>query len=247
MHFVIPFGISKGRYSNKENRVQKLYEMWNEIQEKMIKLISRGHGKTGTARCAYGVLLMMKTGIRIGNESSAEGYICNNKYLPEYGKTIQTYGLTTLPKSSVTIKKNTIHLSFIGKKGVFQELSCSHPVLSRFYSRILSNPANTFLDIDYHMLKSFVKKRIGKNFMPKDIRTVVVNRLFSKNIQKYSTPFDPPLSTKREVKKFISETIQETAEQIGHTKGVCKSAYISKSYLSAVMTELYQQVQENKK
>jgi len=234
-----------GRYSSKDNRIIKLQGYWSEIESQMIRFIERGHGLTEKARCAYAILLMMETGIRVGNESSADGYICDNKYLPEYGKKIKTYGLTTLTIDHVKLAKNKLSLQFVGKKSVAQNLSTSHPILLTYYPRIASRQTSTFLDIDYRTLYSFVKKSIGKKFKPKDIRTVVVNNRFEHNLGLVKKQLST-VSTKRDGKAILRMVIEKTAQQIGHTPGCCKSSYISKKFLGDIQEKIQKIVNRNK-
>lgn len=252
-------GNTRGHFSKKENRAAKLLDMWSDLETKMIGMIKRGNGKSESARHAYGVLLMMETGIRIGNESSAEGWVCDFEILakedgeyksgdkkgkkfrkgdviyqhPLFGQHVRTYGLTSLLHSHVTKRTTFIEVSFTGKKHVAQDLEVRHPVLYRYMPT--GSPEELFLGITKHSLTKFIKRYVGRQFKPKDLRTACVNLQF---INRFSR--DPLASdfaeapTKGARKKVLALAIEQTAEQIGHTKGVCKSAYLSSPLLRLI-------------
>ena len=110
---------AKANYEDKHNRMVKLALRFEELSEKFDRMIEKGGYVTDTARCALACKMMMYTGIRIGNEGSAEGYITkphpNSKKEPEF---VQTYGLTTLLPEHVLVKGRKVFLNFIGKKQV---------------------------------------------------------------------------------------------------------------------------------
>lgn len=244
--FKSKIGNPRGSFANKEHRAQRLVNNWNRLERKMVSFIEQGNGTTLRARCAYGVLLMMETGIRVGNESSAEGYICENKYHPLYGKEVRTYGLTTLLSSHVS-KNGAIRIRFTGKKGVEQYLKTSHPVLMEWFRTVQKHEfayEDSFLGIAYADLVWFVKRYVGRKFMPKDIRTVRVNIEFIKRMSTLNGELEH-VTTKSSMKKILSEKIAETAEHIGHTKSVCKSAYISKQLIGAYESYLERRRKEN--
>ena len=228
---------SNGHFKNKEARAQKLISMWSELEECFTQLIEDGKGITERSRCAYALLFMMHTGIRVGNESSAEGYVCNNKYLPEFGKIIKTFGLTSLCKKHFFEDGKQLLVSFVGKKGVKQFFRVLHPVLLKWHNNIKLEKLEPFFGIDYRMLRKFVHKYIGRRFQPKDIRTVVVNKLFREQLEQCKSQLNS-IPTKRDANAILKSSIQITADTIGHTAGVCKSAYISRWYMSKVKEDL---------
>lgn len=228
-------GNKRGHTRDKYNRVQRLIDKWETLRTKMESFIVRGHGHTHNARCAYAILLMMETGIRIGNESSAEGYICNQKHHKDFGKQVQVYGLTTIRKEHVQINKNAIILSFLGKKAVEQILRTKNSTLKAYYSHMLENTSDLFLGITYRDCYLFIRKYVGKYYMPKDIRTAAVNILFSKIVNNTTIP---QIISKKLLNKTISHFIERTAEQIGHTKGVCKRSYLSSNMIEYVKARI---------
>jgi len=253
-------GKTKGRFASKSNRIAKLIGMWPGLEKRFVSMIEHGHGSTDKARLAYATLLMMETGIRTGRESSAEGWICENQIIcrkpnkekklkvgdviwrhPMFGKHVSTYGLTTLLNKHVRLrirkikgkKKPFLQVSFVGKKLVDQRLIVEHPTLIRYVKDVRSE--DTFLGIKYPELFKFVKKYVGKGYTPKDIRMTKVNLIF---IDIFGN--DPrreefeEATTKSARKRILSEVIEETANIIGHTKSVCRSAYLSSDLLTHI-------------
>ena len=228
-------GNPRGRISDKNNRTQRIINIWPEIKAKMEHIIIRGHGSTLSARCAYSILLIMETGIRVGNERSAEGYICNQKHHPDYGKQIQVYGLTTLTTDHVHVTRNQLTLNFVGKKAVHQSLSTSNPILLEYSKAVTSHNLPTFLGITYMDCYRFVRRYIGKKFSPKDIRTAFVNIIFCKYLSHIPST---PITTKKALNKTIADLVLKTAEHVGHTKGVCKKSYLSNNMIEFVKGRL---------
>lgn len=274
-HLIDAVGNPRARFATKEARAAKLLEQWNTLHAKMSRMIERGNGTSETARAAYGVLCMMETGIRIGNESSSEGYepiktefvLIEGKYtpikkmvdgvyspvpelqdvVPRYARyegdwytvenipavTVQTYGLTTLLHEHVEKGKKSFTLSFTGKKAVEQELVVTNPTLVKY--RPTGNAGELWLGIDYWTLYKFIKKSIGPKYKPKDLRTAAVNRMFCQHFHEVHEETFLEQSTKSGRKAVLRAAIGYTAETIGHTVGVCRSAYLSPNLLHNIL------------
>ena len=215
-------GNLNGHNSNPDNRSAKLLNRWPELTAKFERMVQAGNGRTETARLAYAVLLIMKTAIRVGNEESAEGRVSINKWSPNFGQSVQTYGVTTLRNSHVVKCEAGLHLTFVGKKAVEQKLFTDNPTLKEYCPQ---GPADElWLGIDYPTLFAFVKRYVGDAFTPKDIRRAKVNKVFLSLLAE----------TQEVNKKTIRSLIEKTAEIIGHTKAVCKRSYLSPILLAAI-------------
>jgi DNA topoisomerase IB len=229
-------------------RAAKLLSQWQELHDKFADMVVRGHGVTEQARHAYALLLTMETGIRIGNEGSAEGFVCENRKVagkdypekgikqgdviwqhPLYGQTVQTFGVTTLLHEHVEAFPDRLEFCFTGKKIVEQNLIARDPTLLAYAPT--GNRKALFLGIDKVSLTKFVKRYVGRQFSPKDMRTACVNLKFVKRFARHYADAFEATATKGGRKKLIAEAIEKTAEEIGHTKSVCKSAYLSSPLL----------------
>ncbi len=225
MNLLPHVGKLRGRLASKWNKAAKLLAGWEPLVAKMRAFAERGRGRTEQARLAIGVLVMLETGIRVGNEGSAEGFVCDLKHHELYGQEVQTYGLTTLEQRHVERLPDRLRLSFCGKKLVGQELTVLEPAVLAF-APCRPDPAARWLGIEYEALKRFVRRSVGP-FTPKDLRTACVNRLFCEAwAARWWVPFANAAGAKAR-KAVVEEAIGETAARIGHTPGICRSAYLS--------------------
>lgn len=230
-------GKTRGRNSTKEHRSAKLLARWPALKSKLEGMVRRGNGQTETARLAYAVLLVMETGIRVGNEKSAEGFVCNQKYHADYGKVVKTYGLTTLLNQHVRWRDGlrSFRLSFTGKKLVGQELVVTNRTLVR-YMTVGPDPDESWLGVTYPRLKKFVKKYVGRQFTPKDIRTARVNQLFVTHwMSGHHKSFNEG-TTKSGRRQVFRTCLEQTAATVGHTPAVCKKSYLSCHLQNVILT-----------
>lgn len=229
-------GKVKGSNSSKENRAAKLLHRWRELEDKFEGLLARGNGTTETARLAYACLVMMDTGIRVGNEKSSEGFVCENKFHPDFGKEVKTFGLTTLQQRHVDPvyrmdgTMTGVCLSFTGKKLVGQNLVLRRPSLLT-YRPGCGGDDDLWLGITYSQLYDFVKLRVGDPFSPKDIRTARVNQLFIDRFTEGPHEWFMGAKKQSDRNKVVKTVIEEVAEVIGHTAAVCRGAYMSSNIL----------------
>lgn len=157
--------------------------------------------------------ILYKTHSRVGNDCYAD----ENK----------TYGLTTLLKKHLKIKNETIYFSFIGKKGVKQNLSFKDRTVSNILKELCKIPGNRlFKTTNKEYIRStdmntYLKKTIGGDFTCKDFRTYASNILFLKYLCKKELP-----KTKTKLKQNLKETYDEVAQKLGHTRAISKQSYV---------------------
>lgn len=219
----IMFGNVNGSYSNKFNRCAKLHAMSSSIKDKMdsfLKIDAVTHRST----CALATKLLLMTGIRIGNEDSAEGYV--SKRSDALGRTIQTFGLTTLRKKHFTFRNGLCYITFVGKREVKQTYKIGDAMLIRQIKKVMnSSESDLFLNVTDYDLRKFIQKSVGRNFSPKDFRTLYANVMASDmhlQLMKDSRPL-----TKTELNNEINIICDYVALQLGNTRGVCKKSYIN--------------------
>lgn len=218
------FGKHKGSNSNKFNRVAKLASMFKEIDDKMNGFIKRG-GVSAHSRCAIAIRLMLHTGIRIGNEGSAEGYMTKpHPYSKAEPKFVQTYGLTTLKREHTLIKRGIMYLNFVGKKQVENSFTITNGLVAQVKMLLAKTDTDTLFDVTAYELTKFIKKYIGKQFTPKDLRTLRANIEAWKIYDTISTR--PIAATKKEFKNEVKEILAHVSECLNNTPGVCRKSYI---------------------
>ena len=213
-------------FDDKQKRAVKLASKFEELDKKFDGMIERGNYVTDTARCALACKMMMHTGIRIGNESSSEGYMTNphpnSKKKPEF---VKTYGLTTLLPNHIQVQRGKAYVNFLGKKSV-ENSFCIGGTLAKQIKEVLSTVSDgeTFLEVTAYELTKFIKRYVGRKFTPKDFRTMRANMYANEKmleLMKHEAP-----TTKREYNAEVREVCEYVSEKLNNTPGVCKKSYI---------------------
>ena len=213
-------------YSDRHNRATKLAYRFNELSDKFDGMIKRG-GYSLNSRLALCCKMMMYTGIRIGNENSAEGYVTkphpNSKKEPEF---VRTYGLTTLlPEHCLVARNGEVHLNFIGKKQVENSFTVKGSLAKQVRDLLkISEQGEPLFGVTVYELTKFVKKYVGKHFSPKDFRTMRANMYAWEKFMEICERELP--STKTEFNKEVKEIATYVSEHLNNTPGVCKASYI---------------------
>lgn len=217
---------ARANYEDKHNRMVKLATNFKALSEKFDRMIRKGNYVTDNARCALACKMMMYTGIRIGNEGSAEGYITkphpNSKKEPEF---VQTYGLTTLRPEHVMVKGRRVYLNFIGKKSVENSFVLTGE-LAKQVKTVLGTveQGETLFEISEYELTKFIKKYVGRRFTPKDFRTLRANMCAWEKFVEICGRELP--KTKSEFNREVKEIATYVSENLNNTPGVCKTSYI---------------------
>ena len=171
----------------------------------------------------------------------------NKKYEEKYG----SYGLTTLHKKHFIIKKTTIEIDFIGKKGVRNHCIIKDIALQTMIKHVYNistkddpyffniKDENTGEKVTIAILD--VNKYLEKfNVTSKDLRTWNANIIFLTNFKKEVKKLDDSYYEKSDIsrlnirKKMIREAIKNVAVELHNTPAVCKSSYIFKSIINNI-------------
>lgn len=217
----------EGRYRTEDpemskfNRYAKLGKIADKAEAKF-KSIVKADPTSREGRLAYACLLMMKYGVRIGNEDSAEGY---ESQLPaNIGEFVKTYGVTTLLPEHVTTEDNSLVLNFLGKKQVEQNIKIDDPLLIEAGMLYLDEIGpKTWLGVDLGELTSYIKHNFGEQFVPKDLRTWCANVTAFDLMRPY---LDEPQVIKQEAKEEVKMLVAGVAAKLGNTLAVAKSSYL---------------------
>jgi DNA topoisomerase IB len=219
-------GNESGSMDVKFNRVAKIASKYNDIIRNLNKIITQSSGvpTSKNYNLAASMLLVIKTGIRIGNEDSAEGFFSDFK---EKGKThfARTYGLTTLRPNHVTVDKDVVKLDFTGKKHVENTFTLSKE-LSKVMIPIFQSGYNPVFGITDAELTKFIKEFTDSYLSSKDFRT------FRANVYAYqkASELDKP-TTKKEWKAAAKEVYEYTSKLLNNTPQVVKTSYIDPALL----------------
>lgn len=239
-------GNPRGRNADKNHRVAKLMKDWDSVKTKLENMVRRGGCRTDASLNAYAVLLIMHTGIRVGNEESAEGFVSVGQRVKDgkvvwqsetHGQLCKTYGLTTLRGRHVNWSAKLLRLRFVGKKHVAQDLLVTCPLMIKYAPDHDGDPDVLWLGVTDRGLRKFVRRYVGRAFVPKDIRRAYVNRLFLTNFFAGAPDAAGEFQAakkKSDRNKVVRAVIEETAATVGHTPGVCRSAYLSHPMLEVL-------------
>lgn len=213
-----------GNYDCKFNRATKLASRFDELDAKFNRMIAKGNGITKNAKLALACRLMMHTGIRVGNESSAEGYMTkphpNSKKKPEF---VKTYGLTTLLGKHIIIAPRRTLLNFVGKKQVENSYQITGKLAKQI--RVLVEKGDEPLfGISAYEITKFIKTYVGKQYSPKDFRTMRANMVVWDAVSEIAQRENP--KSKKEFNSEIKEVAVTVSEHLSNTPGVCKASYI---------------------
>lgn len=168
--------------------------------------------------------VMLKTLIRVGNES----------YKELYG----SYGLTTLRNKHVQINGNHIKLNFTGKKGVKQNVDLNDRTLAKLVKKCREIPGQDLFQyykdgqehrpIDSGKVNNYIREITGSDFTAKDFRTWGGTLEALRQLAKCCADTDD-----RPKKKVIVEVLDCVASKLGNTRAVCKSSYVYPLLLEA--------------
>ena len=206
--------------AEKYNRMKKFIKKLGSFK-KRIKLPSRI--STITKQILINLLfnLLIDTHIRVGNEIYAD----KNK----------TYGLTTLLQKHISFSLGVYTLNFTGKSKIRHKIDIPveyNNIISKF---ILSNKNAPLFQLEGNIISSeelnnYLREHLGKEYTCKDFRTYSANILFIKSFLKKS-------KNSNFSKKIVLESIDESAESLGHTRNICKKSYISNTLIDYCLNQ----------
>lgn len=217
------FGNIESTTENKFNRVAMIASRYLKIKQDMYRILQENQQfpTNKDFNCAVALLLIMSTGIRIGNEDSAEGYMTvpyeGSKIKPKF---VKTYGLTTMLPEHVSIQNGLVELNFLGKKHVQNRFKLS-PELSKLVIRVYKSGYSPVFNIDDYDLTSFIRKKTSPYFSSKDFRTFRANVFAYEAIKSLPRP-----TNKKEYKEAVKSVAIYVSTRLNNTEGVVKKSYI---------------------
>jgi len=139
----------------------------------------------------------------------------------------ETVGLLTLKNKNIKVNKDNIEISFVGKKQVNHKFildsknSTYKYILKLIKHKAINlEPNDKFFDISEKSFYNIMQENFD-GVRLKDFRTYGVNKIFIENLKNLK-------KIESTSKKTLSNILEVTANIIGHTKGICKSSYLSK-------------------
>ena len=214
------------RTKSKFNHMIKFGESYKKIINKINKdLYTETDSKN--KQIAAVLKIVIDCNFRIGND--------------KYSKENKSYGVTTLENRHVKIKKDTISIDFIGKKGVRNTCKVKNKKLTknlRTKKRTLSKNDRIFTyrikNKYYNVKSSDVNKYLKQfgNFTAKNFRTWSANIEFISQLLK-----EDIVDTENKKKKIVSDVLKKVADKLHNTASVCKSNYIDPYLIDIYMKD----------
>jgi len=144
-----------------------------------------------------------------------------------------SYGIATLRPKHVKVKGGAVEFDFPGKSLVRQQRQLKDRPVAKVVRSLLKHPGKEvfkyqngdgeFINVTNRHINEYIKATMGEKFSAKDFRTwagtiicaCVLARLGIEAIEKGAAR-----------KRKVVAAIKETAEMLGNTPAVCRSAYI---------------------
>ena len=163
------------------------------------------------------VRLLDDTLIRVGN--------------PEYAADNESYGLTTLQHTHVTVEGDRLAFDFVGKSGVSQQVEVHDPRLARIAKRCHELPGQqlfAYLDDDRAPaavssadVNDYLRDAMGPGVSAKDFRT-----WGGTTVAGAALALTPVPATKAATEQSILAAYDIAATVLGNTRAVCRSCYV---------------------
>jgi DNA topoisomerase-1 len=169
------------------------------------------------------VSLMERTYIRIGNSG--------------YEKMNGSYGLTTLKDKHVKVEGEKLQFSFVGKKGIAQNISLRNKKLARLVKQCRDIPGKELFQyydaagnrksVDSGMINNYIREAAGVDFTAKDFRTWAGSLNILRAFKSIGEAIDETAK-----KKNIVAALDEVSSKLGNTRTVCKKYYVHPGLIS---------------
>ena len=144
-----------------------------------------------------------------------------------------SYGLATLRPKHVRVRGDVIEFDFPGKRQIVQHRELRDRAVARIVRELLKhrsaavfkyqNGDGRFVDIKRRDINRHIKEVMGGRFTSKDFRTWAGTLICACALARAGAAAREPKASK---KKKVVKAIKETAEILGNTPAVCRSAYI---------------------
>jgi DNA topoisomerase I len=194
-------------------------EVLPRIRERVQRALAGAAEPTRSRVLATLVRLLDTTWLRIGN--------------PEYARSNETYGLSTLHTRHAGVRGQALTLSFVGKSGVRHQVCLADPQIARVVRRCRDLPGQElfqYVDRDgaVHRIGSadvnaWLTELAGQRITAKDFRT------WHGSVQALAlivAACEPGSAPSR-----VQEVIATVAGRLGNTPAVCRKAYIHPAVL----------------
>lgn len=144
-----------------------------------------------------------------------------------------SFGLATLRRRHVAVKRDTVEFDFPGKSGVRQTRQLKDRQVARVVRDLLRHPSrevfkyqngdDAFVNVTRQHINDYIREVMGERFSAKDFRTWAGTLVCACALARRGAE---PGEKKTLRKQKVVEAIKETAEVLGNTPAVCRTSYI---------------------
>ncbi len=203
-------GVSEinARWDKKKKQIEELANNIHRLRLNLTKDLKSDNEKNFLT--ALVISVMMRTGERVGNDTSAKnGHI----------------GITGLKKKNIKINGTTVNLDYVGKSGVEHEKEFTDKILSEHLKRAIKNSPNgyVFCTSEGFRIKGDRINRYLDEYQisAKSLRGFSANKWIVDKLEKVEIP---DTETKR--KTLFNKVARQVAEKIGHGVPTLKKHYM---------------------
>lgn len=173
------------------------------------------------------VRLMGRAYFRVGSER----YAVRNR----------TFGICTLRKSHLEVRRNTLIFTYPGKRRVDQRQVVADTPLVEIIEQLLAFPGSRLFryrdaagkprNVTAHAVNRYIREILGERCTSKDMRT------FGGTIRAATVLAElGPASSEREARRNVALCCRLVAHELGNTPAICRSAYIHPAVLERYVT-----------
>jgi DNA topoisomerase I len=144
-----------------------------------------------------------------------------------------SYGIATLRPKHVKVKGDAIEFHFPGKSGVQQQRQIKDRQVSKVVRNLLQHPSREvfkyqngngeFVNVTRSHINAYIREVMGEKFSAKDFRTWAGTLVCACALARVGAEAGDSGTVR---KRKVVEAIKETAEALGNTPAVCRSAYV---------------------
>ena len=214
------------RDRDKHDRVLTLGGRLVEVRTEVITRL--GTPGLGRDRVLAGGVRMLDLGVfRAGGE----------EYAPGDGDEDGTFGLATLRREHVQLKRGGVLFSYPAKGGVPRAVALKDPLLHKMVNALLRrrgggedllvyrNARREWHDVRAEDLNAAVKELAGEEYTCKDLRTWNATVLAAVTLAAGAAEGGVPRS-ERTRKRVVNQAVKEVSEHLGNTPAVARASYI---------------------
>lgn len=209
--------ISDQRWVKKREHIQEISNNIRKLKVNVARDLKSEDEKEFLT--ALVITVMLNTAERVGNSDSADN---------------GHFGVTGFQKKHLSVRGDTVCLTYTGKSGVKHDKSFSDEKIARALKKAAKNSAGKFVfqTTDGFCIKcDKVNRYLSEyNITAKDIRGYLANKLIIQRLEKELPKLDKQeldlIKLQKERKKIFNKAVKETAGDVGHGGSTLKKHYM---------------------